>query len=183
MVTTSDSRETPGGAASAVGSQSNRTARPRRANPTTASSSRRCLLRVVLCLIAGSTGLFWCVGRAGAQTQATPVAGVPSTDVPSALETPEPATPASDFADIIDAAVAEDATGLRTPSRHTASQFLGGGEMGLLGMIRESMFGNQRDPWNEMPPSTFFSEGWLRALVLLSPQHHGRPPPGLDQRV
>jgi len=33
--------------------------------------------------------------------------------------------------------------------------------MGLLGMIRESMFGKQKDPWREMPLSTFFSEGWF----------------------
>ncbi len=27
-------------------------------------------------------------------------------------------------------------------------------------MIRESMFGNQRDPWEAMPLRTFFTEGW-----------------------
>ena len=34
--------------------------------------------------------------------------------------------------------------------------------MGLLGMIRESMFGNQSDLWRPVPLSTFFSEGWLK---------------------
>jgi hypothetical protein len=142
----------------------------------TPSGSRRYLMRAVLCLIAGSTGLFGCVGRAGAQTQATPVAGVPSTDVPSALETPEPATPASDFADIIDAVVAEDATGLRAllpgtlPPNSSA-----GGEMGLLGMIRESMFGNQRDPWKAMPLSTFLSEGWLEPWYYYPRSTTGAP--------
>ncbi len=87
---------------------------------------------------------------------------MPSTDVPAALDSPGPTSPAADFADVIDAAAAEAATG--------ACQFLpgtlppntwAGGEMGLLSMIRESMFGNQRDPWKAMPLSTFFSEGWL----------------------
>jgi hypothetical protein len=30
-------------------------------------------------------------------------------------------------------------------------------------MIRESMFGIQRDPWIAMPSSTFLSEGWFEA--------------------
>jgi len=150
----------------------------------TASSSRRCLLRAVLCLTAGSTGLFGCVGRAGAQTQATPVAGVPSTDVPSALKTPGPTMLASDFVDIIDAAAAEGATGSRAllPG-HAASQFLGGGRDGLA---RHDPRVDVRKP--EGPVEGDASEHVLqrrlaRALVLLSPQHHGRPPAGLDQRV
>jgi hypothetical protein len=34
--------------------------------------------------------------------------------------------------------------------------------VGLLGMIRESMFGNQSDLWRPVPLNTFFSEGWLK---------------------
>jgi len=47
--------------------------------------------------------------------------------------------------------------------------------MGLLGMIRESMFGNQRDPWKEMPLSTFFSEGWLEPWYYYPRSTTGAP--------
>ena len=43
----------------------------------TASGSRRYLMRAVLCLTVGFTGLFGCGRLATAQSQATPVGGVP----------------------------------------------------------------------------------------------------------
>ena len=141
-----------------------------------ASSSRRRLLRAVLCLIAGTTGFFGCIVRADAQTQAIPVVGVPSTDVPAALQSPRPTTPASNFTDIIDAAVAEGATGSRALLQGTLPpNTWAGGQMGLLGLIRESMFGNQRDPWKAMPLSTFFSEGWLEPWYTCPRSTTGAP--------
>jgi hypothetical protein len=161
MVTTSDTSETSGAAARAVGSGNFGPARPMRANPTTDSSLRRRLLRAVLCLIAGTTGLFGCAFRADAQTQTIPVACVPFTDVRAALESPVPTTAATEFADVIDAAAAEGATGSHPLlSDSLPPNSLTGGEMDLLDMIRESMFGNQKDSWKGMPLSTFFSEGW-----------------------
>src|SRR5271157_4372368 len=94
--------------ASAVGCGDIRPARPRRANPMTASGSRWCAMRAVLWLTVGSTWLFGCVGPARAQTQATPVGGVPSADVPAAVATPGLTEPPLDRALMLDEVEAGD---------------------------------------------------------------------------
>ena len=108
----------------------------------TASGSRRYLMRAVLCLTVGSTGLFGCGRLARAQTQVRPARSATDADVPAAVATPGPTSPPSDFAHLVDVAEA-------------------GAEMGLLGLIGESIFGNRSDLWRPLPLGTFFSEGWL----------------------
>ena len=129
----------------------------------TVTGSRRYLMQAVLCLSVGVTGRFGCGRLARAQSQATPVGGVPSADVAVTIAPPVPTSPPSDFANLVGVAEAEGST--------SGSEFLpeaptpdawAGGEVGLLGMIRESMFGNQSDLWRPVPLSTFFSEGWLK---------------------
>ena len=75
---------------------------------------------------------------------------------------PGPTAPSPDFAHLIDVAEAEGSTagpeflpGVIPPDAGV------GDDKGLLGMIRESMFGNQKDAWKAMPLNTFFSDGWL----------------------
>ena len=162
MVTTSNTSETCGAAASTVGSGYTRQARPTTANSTTASGSRRYLLRAVLCLTVGSIGFFGCGRLARAQTQVRPSESATVTDVAAAVVMPGPTSPSSDFAHLADIAEAEGS--IASPEflpETLPPDAWAGGEMGLLGMIRESMFGNQKDRWKAMPLSTFFSEGWL----------------------
>jgi hypothetical protein len=165
MVATSNTSEAFRAAASAVGSGNIRPARPTTANSTTASGSRRYLLRGVLCLTVGSSGLFGCGRPASAQTQVRPSGSAAVTDVDAAVVKPGPTSPSSDFAHLVDAAEEEGST--------ADPEFLpevippdawAGGEMGLLGMIRESMFGSYfRRPRISAKPSSA-SSAHLRAM-------------------
>ena len=74
----------------------------------TASGSRRYLMRAVLCLTVGSTGLFGCGRLVRAQTQVGPARSPPDTDVPAAVATPGPTSPPSDFAHLVDEVEAGD---------------------------------------------------------------------------
>jgi hypothetical protein len=162
MVTTPDNSETRSAAVTAVGSGAILPARPTRENSTTASGSRRYLLRAVLCLTVGSIGLLGCGRLARAQTQVRPSGSAAVTDVAAAVVMPGPTSPSPDFSHLIDGAEAEDSTagpdflpGLIPPDAWA------GGGTGLLGMIRESMFGSQKDAWKATPLNTLISEGWL----------------------
>lgn len=157
-----DGSETCRASASAIGSGNIRPARPRRANPMTASGSRRYLMRAVLCLTVGSTGLFGCGRLARAQTQVGPARSAPDTDVPAAVATPGPISPPSDFDHLVDMAEAEGSTAGPEFLPGTLPPDAGAGaEMGLLGLIGESIFGNRSDLWRPLPLSTFLSEGWF----------------------
>jgi hypothetical protein len=126
----------------------------------TPSGSRRYLMRAVLCLTVGSTGLFWCGRPATTQAQVGPPRSAPDADVPAALATPGPTAPPSDRAHMVDAAEAEGATA----SLVFLTETLPPGartEMGLLGLIGESIFGNRSDLWRPLSLGTFFTEGWL----------------------
>jgi len=77
---------------------------------------------------------------------------------------------------MLDVAEAEGAT--------TCTDFLPGtlppadgaeAEMGLLGLIGESMFGNRSDLWRPLPLSTFFSEGWLEPWYYYPRSTTGAP--------
>ncbi len=162
MVTTSDTSESCGAAASAVGSWNIGTARPTMANSTTASGCRRYVLRAFLCLTVGSIGLLGCGRLARAQTQVRPSGSAAVTDAAAAVATPGPTSPPSDFAQLADIAEAEGSIAVPEFLPETLPpDAWAGREMGLLGMIRESMFGNQTDAWKAMPLSTSFSEGWF----------------------
>ncbi len=162
MVTTSNTSETCRAAARAIGSGDIRPARPTTANSTTASGSRRYVLRAVLCLTLGFTGLLGCGLLARAQTQVRPSGSAAVTDAAAAVATPGSTAPPSDFAHLADIVEAEGSTAVpEFLSGTLPPDAWEGGEMGLLGMIRESMFGNQKDSWKAMPLSTFFSEGWF----------------------
>ena len=76
----------------------------------TVTGSRRYLLQAVLCLSVGITGLFGCGRLARAQSQATPVGGVPSADVAETIAPPVPTSPPSDFAHLVGVAEAEGST-------------------------------------------------------------------------
>ncbi|MGA9926832.1 MAG: hypothetical protein WBQ29_25785, partial [Isosphaeraceae bacterium] len=76
----------------------------------TASGSRRYLMRAVLCLTVGSTGLFWCGRPATAQAQVGPVCSAPDADARAAVATPGPTSPPSDFANLVDVAEVEGST-------------------------------------------------------------------------
>jgi hypothetical protein len=109
-----------------------------------ASSSRWCVMRAVVWLTVGSTGHFWCGHPATAQAQVGPACGAPDAVVPAAVAAPGRTSPPSDFAHLVDVAEEEGSTagpeflpGTLPPDSGTAA------EMGLLGMIRESMFGTQ----------------------------------------
>jgi hypothetical protein len=162
MVSTSNISETCGGAASAVGSAYIRPARTTTTNRSTASASRRYLLRALLCLTVGSLGLFGCGRLARAQTQSRPAESAAATDIAAGVVMPGPTSPSSDFPHLIDGAGAEASTagadflpGLIPPDAWT------GNGTALLSVIRESMFGNRTDKWKAMPLSTLFSDGWL----------------------
>ena len=128
----------------------------------TASGSRRYLMRAVLCLTVGSTGLFGCGRLARAQTQVRPARSATDADVPAAVATPGPTSPPSDFAHLVDVAEAEGSTAGPEFLPGTLPPDAGAGaEMGLLGLIGESIFGNRSDLWRPLPLGTFFSEGWL----------------------
>ncbi|MGC1719271.1 MAG: hypothetical protein WA746_09805, partial [Isosphaeraceae bacterium] len=127
-----------------------------------ASGSRRYLMRAVLCLTVGSTGLFGCGRLARAQTQVGPARSATDADVPAAVATPGPTSPPSDFAHRVDEVEAGDASAFPEFLPGTLPPDAGAGaEMGLLGLIGESIFGNRSDLWRPLPLSTFFSEGWL----------------------
>ena len=126
----------------------------------TASGSRRYLLRAVMCLTVGSTALFGCGRLARAQTQVGPARSAPDTDVPAAVATPGPTSPPSDFDHLVDMAEAEGST--------AGPEFLPGThppddgapvEMGLLGLVGESMFGNRSDLWRPLPLRGFRPPG------------------------
>jgi hypothetical protein len=89
---------------------------------------------------------------------------------------PGTTSPSSDFAHLVDAAEAEGSTadpeflsGTLPPEAWT------GDGKGLLGMISESMFGNQRDAWQAMPLRTFFSEGWFEPWYYYPRSTTGAP--------
>jgi len=145
----------------------------------TASGSRRYLMRAVLCLTVGSTGLFWCGRPATAQAQVGPVCSAPDADARAAVATPGPTSPPSDFANLVDVAEVEGSTagseflpGTLPPDAGT------GAEMGLLGLVGESMFGNRSDLWRPLPLSTFLSEGWLEAWYFYPRSTTGAPRQG-----
>jgi hypothetical protein len=162
MVMTSNASEAFGAAASAVGSGNIRPYRPMTANSTTASGSCRYLLSAFLCLTVGASGLFGCGRPASAQTQVRPSGSAAVTDVDAVVVMPGPTSSSSDFAHLVDAAEAEGSTADPEflPEAIPPDAWAGDGR-GLLGMIRDSMFGNQKDAWEAMPLNTFFSDGWL----------------------
>jgi hypothetical protein len=147
----------------------------RRKKPVMNSAFRRRAMRALLWVAVGST-LFGGVGLATAQTQDNPVAAVPSTEVPEVPATPSPAAPLSEFAQTVDSAAAASATEspLALPSAVPPNAWTAG-NLGLLGMIRESMWGNQKDRWKTMPLSTFFSEGWLEPWYYYPRSTTGAP--------
>ena len=128
----------------------------------TASGSRQYLMRAVLCLTVGSTGLFGCGRLARAQTQVGPARSAPDADVPAAVATPGPTSPPSDFANLVDEVEAGDPPAFPEFLPGTLPPGAGAPVQNeLLGMIGESMFGNRSDLWRPLSLSTFFSEGWL----------------------
>jgi hypothetical protein len=162
MVSTSNTSETCVAAGSTVGSGYIRPARPTTAHSTTVSDSRRHLLRAVLCLTVGSIGLFGSGRLTRGQTQVLSSGSAAVTDFAAAVAASGPTLPPSDFADLVDTAEAEGSTAGHefVPGMIPPDAWAGDGR-GLLGMIRESMFGNQKDAWKAMPLSTFFTEGWF----------------------
>ena len=119
----------------------------------TASGSRRYLMRAVLCLTVGSTGLFGCGRLARAQTQVGPARSATDADVPAAVATPGPISPPSDFAHRVDEVEAGDASAFPEFLPGTLPPSAGvGAEMGLLGLIGESIFGNRSDLWRPASP-------------------------------
>jgi hypothetical protein len=128
--------------------------------------------RLVVYLGAAWIGLFACGHRARAQTQVSPALSAPAADIPATVATPGPTAPTGDSTDIVDAVVAGDATA--SPA-FPAGTLPSDGWTGLLDMVRESMFGNKRDPWKKMPLSTFFSEGWLEPWYYYPRSTTGSP--------
>ena len=100
-------------------------------------------------------------------------------DVPAAVATPGPTSPPSDFAHLVDVAEAEGSTAGPNFLPGTLPPGAGAGaEMGLLGLIGESMFGNRSDLWRPLPLSTFLSEGWLEPWYFYPRSTTGAPRQG-----
>ena len=126
----------------------------------TASGLHWYAMRAVLWLTVGSSGLFSNTDLARAQAQVGPARGASETDVPAAVVTPRPTAPPSDRGRMVDSTEAQGMTA--SPGLFPEMTPAGAGtEMGLLGLIGESMFGNRSDLWRPLSLGTFFSEGWF----------------------
>jgi hypothetical protein len=118
---------------------------------------------LVLGLTLGWTALGDGIGRSSAQTPIAPAASQPPGGGAASGAMPGLPDPARGLADVVDA-VAADVAAEPPASVPATLPTVGspGPGMGLLGMVRESMWGNHSDQWRPLPLSTFFSDGWVQ---------------------
>jgi hypothetical protein len=131
---------------------------------------------IVLGLTLGWTALGGGIGRASAQSPIAPAASEPPGSAAASGAMPGLPNPTRGLADAVDAVAADVAA--EPPSfvpETLPTDGSPGPGMGLLGMVHESMWGNQSDLWRPLPLSTFFSDGWAQPWYTYPRSSTGAP--------
>jgi hypothetical protein len=131
---------------------------------------------IVLGLTLGWTALGGGIDRASAQSPIAPAASEPPGSAAASGAMPGLPDPTRGIADAVDAVAADVAA--EPPSfvpETLPTDGSPGPGMGLLGMVRESMWGNHSDLWRPLPLSTFFSDGWAQPWYTYPRSSTGAP--------